>query len=184
MVYAINTVSEGFQITTSQRTIDAHGTCRKVVKTSGNDVFAPTKTAAEWNAFISNKPASVNLGQCCEGTMYAGYCWYAGNPAVLHSCTDTCSSHGGVNMSGTRDYVGSGGSLSNCTSVVTAMGFSFYNSWDSPSGLNAGPLNPFGCTYWPNGSESQVARYRNVTTTADAAHTYTYGYRRICACNE
>jgi hypothetical protein len=63
-IYAINTVTEGYRITTTSQTITAHGICRTAVKTSGNDVFAPTRTSAEWNAFIANKPGNVTLNAC------------------------------------------------------------------------------------------------------------------------
>ncbi|MFA5096145.1 MAG: hypothetical protein WC478_02265, partial [Candidatus Omnitrophota bacterium] len=42
------------------------GACRKVTNNSASDIFVPIKTAAEWQAFISNHPATVALAECTE----------------------------------------------------------------------------------------------------------------------
>ncbi len=65
-VFAINTVSTGFQVGPSNVKIDAHGTCKQVRSTSGT-LFVPTKSSAEWSAFRSNKPSGVTLSSCYVG---------------------------------------------------------------------------------------------------------------------
>lgn len=112
---------------------------------------------------------ACNTQSCCGGTLHAGYCWY--RSASGGNCTSACSGRGGVNMAGTRNYAGSGGSTSQCNAVLNALG---------APGSSATDISPFfagtGCIGWYN-----TNRFRaEGTTTADAmAHSY----RRACACN-
>ncbi len=74
VTYAINSISTGYQITSSSQTINVHGSCRIVRTTSGSNVFAPTKTATEWNSFINYKPSNVSVTACpppCTDWMYS-----------------------------------------------------------------------------------------------------------------
>lgn len=64
ITYAIDTISSGYRITTTSRTINAHSKCQIVRTTSGSDVFAPTLTSTEWTSFINNKPSNVSLSAC------------------------------------------------------------------------------------------------------------------------
>lgn len=64
IAYAINTASTGYRVTGSPQTINVHNNCRIARTTSGSNVFAPTRTAAEWNAFIAGKPSNVSLSAC------------------------------------------------------------------------------------------------------------------------
>ena len=66
LVWGINTLLEGYRITSSGRDIDAHGVCKNVKSTDGNDYFAPTKTALEWNSFLNNHPNSITLSSCAD----------------------------------------------------------------------------------------------------------------------
>lgn len=67
-VMALNTYDTGYRINTGAGPqnilIDSSGTCKKITNTSGKDIFVPTKTAAEWNAFNANKPANVAIEAC------------------------------------------------------------------------------------------------------------------------
>lgn len=62
--FALNTVTTGFQVGSTDVLIDAHGVCQNVSATDGNSYFVPTNTASEWSAFRTNKPAGVTLGAC------------------------------------------------------------------------------------------------------------------------
>jgi hypothetical protein len=67
VLFAINTVSEGFRINKSNTTatIDAHGVCAAPTNNSStNDYFVPTATLAEWASFRSNPPQGVTIGSC------------------------------------------------------------------------------------------------------------------------
>lgn len=100
LVMAIDTQNTGWKVTSSVKTIDVHSNCKTAVTTSGPDVFAPTKTAAEWTAFIANKPAAVTLGSCMPAPPYCQ--WYDEADGVLildgecnsdyHYSTVTCNS--------------------------------------------------------------------------------------------
>ena len=59
---ALGDRDSGYQVTSAPQDIDAWGTCKNV--SSSVSLFAPTKTAAEWNAFIANHPGQVTLNAC------------------------------------------------------------------------------------------------------------------------
>ena len=46
--------------------IDAWGICRYVDNDLNKSVFVPFKTAAEWSAFVANKPANIDLTDCAR----------------------------------------------------------------------------------------------------------------------
>ncbi len=94
-VFAINTVSTGFQVGSSNVKIDAHGTCKQVRSTSGT-LFVPTKSSAEWSAFRSNKPSGVTLSSCyvgCSATTATvsiyGYQGFVSISAAAHGAIST-----------------------------------------------------------------------------------------------
>lgn len=64
-IFAIDTCSEGYKINQSQtKEIDCQGICKEVTNNCGSDIFVPTKTAAEWSDFRSNKPGCISLDDC------------------------------------------------------------------------------------------------------------------------
>ncbi|HRO67958.1 MAG TPA: hypothetical protein PL182_10375, partial [Pseudobdellovibrionaceae bacterium] len=103
----------------------------------------------------------------CAGNLIGGYCWYMGTAG--QSCDGVCSSKGGCNLAGTRNYAGSGGTGANCNAVLTALG--------QPEGtlLEAGE-HGLGCAY----AVVIRARYTPTTTCAAAVGSV----RRACACNQ
>jgi hypothetical protein len=65
VVFAINTVAEGYQVNNNGTvTIDAHSTCREVSNTSGTSQFVATKTSTEWTSFLSNLPTGLSAATC------------------------------------------------------------------------------------------------------------------------
>lgn len=49
--------ADSYQVNNGQTAvIDEHGICRVVTNNSGNSLFVPTRTSAEWTAF--NKPTA------------------------------------------------------------------------------------------------------------------------------
>jgi len=77
--------------TGSTVTIDEHGICQKVANASGNRIFVPTKTAAEWAAFRNNRPAGVTL----EGCLTIAKIW-SYNPASHNTMSPYgCAGHNG-----------------------------------------------------------------------------------------
>lgn len=115
LVMAIDTVSTGWRVTTTEKTINVWSNCKTADKTGGGlDVFAPTKTAAEWTAFIAGKPASVTLAACIFTTWsnpgtFLGYCCEP-DPGcdTGFPLSGSCSPGGS-----TRDYE-SGYDMNNC----------------------------------------------------------------------
>ena len=116
----------------------------------------------------------------CGGVSVGGYCWYT-DTVGAQSCDAICASHGGCNISGTRDYAGSGGTLANCRNVENALGWGA-DAVDSSIAWG----NGIGCSYvvgcWGMCGDNE----RNISTTTTCAATYSdsQGWSmRICACN-
>jgi hypothetical protein len=67
-VIAINSQNEGYRSNAGTTiTVDVHDDCHKVVNSSGNDYFIPTRTNnPEWQAFQGSLPPGVSLEACCE----------------------------------------------------------------------------------------------------------------------
>lgn len=128
---ALNTVATGFQVGSSQVTIDAHGTCKRVSATDGTLYFVPTNTSAEWSAFRANKPAGVNTTACDPVRIYltSGTTWTV--PADWNSASNTIEvigggGGGGGGNRGARGYVsgsgGGGGGYSKRENIVFVPG--------------------------------------------------------------
>lgn len=112
----------------------------------------------------------------CGGASVGGSCWYLGSSA--QSCDNVCSSHGGCNLSGTKNYAGSGGTLANCTSVLNALG----KAGSAQNGSDPFMEAPFGCLYDESNSFMQTGNIRltNLETECGGAQV---GVFRACACN-
>ena len=78
-VYAPPTPFMGIRLNSSPHVLSpfqtlpvvAHGECRYIYNTSGNDIFVPFKTQKEWVAFLNNLPHGVTANTCsisCPGT--------------------------------------------------------------------------------------------------------------------
>ena len=302
-VWGLGTVATGFQTSTTEQEVNAHGVCHGVYHSGGTSYFVPTKTASEWTAFRNYKPGSVSLDECpssdflirhehrgntnqynvnvpapldelyaradihcnaygshpfeyaywitayvgdgqrsglqhepgwvpstssmvhtplkyltetnsmrheatesigctndariyvewtgtakttaCgpanEGKLVGGYCWYLGNTG--QSCNAVCSGRGGCNLTGTRNYAGSGGSLDNCATVLGHMGKYSYEYGDSTNSHFVG----VGCSILYNStwnySNIPARRYNNGATTCAATESFGNTYMRACACN-
>lgn len=62
----IDSVDTGFRVVKgSTKAIQAHGSCRKVSNNSAvKDFFIPTKSANEWNTFLSKVPVDLTVTNC------------------------------------------------------------------------------------------------------------------------
>lgn len=103
----------------------------------------------------------------CAGLSIGGYCWYASGSG--DSCDDICSTHGGCDLTGTRDYAGSSGTPLQCLEVLDALSLSY-----DPFNDNNGPGN-MGCF------DILGEGYRDTSTSCAGAYS---GARRACACAE
>jgi YD repeat-containing protein len=104
----------------------------------------------------------------CNGFSFAGYCYYRSDASA--SCDAVCGSHGGCNLPGTQ-HIGSSGTLEDCGTVGSVLGFY------SPDDIVDDSGQAIGCVWKPGGI---VARYASPTTTCSATMTYA---SRFCACN-
>jgi len=161
--------------------IDEHGVCQRITNShgSGLPIMVPTRTAMEWATFRNNRPAGVTMAACppvCSGASAGGYCFYAG--AGGQSCTQVCSARGGVNIAGTRNYVGSGGTFENCRNIASALSLTTNSGGDSNSCSQG--IEYLGCGEYSSFLGVRVVRCTNAATNADGATT---GFRRVCACN-
>lgn len=72
IIYAV--ASNYHRINSGQTAIiDEWGICKNVARTSSGDIFIPTKTQAEWEAFINNA-TGVNIANCGGGGGGDGVC--------------------------------------------------------------------------------------------------------------
>lgn len=183
--YAINSVSEGYRVTGSTRIVNAQGTCYSAKTTSGNDVFFPTKTATEWNAFLAHRPSNVSLGECCLGVKYGGYCFHVGSEAPWSSnsygetCGQICASYGGYNDAGS-DWAAS--NMAQCSTVVSLL---------EPGARDVQDYNRSGTGGWVGCFVTYRGDYINKTGyyvaiasyASDENGTMQGGIKRVCACN-
>jgi hypothetical protein len=90
LVYAINTLTEGFRVVASTSIMvddTSRGVltpdCKGITNSGSNDIFVPTKSQSEWAAFLANYPASVTVGDCGIWSSYivvnSGSCDFAGS---------------------------------------------------------------------------------------------------------
>lgn len=106
----------------------------------------------------------------CAGISIGGYCWYGGTAS--QSCDQACATHGGCNLSGTRDYAGSNGTVGNCQAVLDAvLGGGAMGAPTSTTGYDVGCSMP--SVFW------RALFTSPATTCAGAVSTYI----RVCACN-
>jgi hypothetical protein len=104
--FAINQVLEGFRISSTPVTIDAHGVCQVVASTGSNDLFVPTKTVSEWQAFRDNRPlgetsmsACAFIGTCTWTQTGPQTCGYQ-HPALI--AESDCASFSGFAGNGSN----------------------------------------------------------------------------------
>lgn len=123
-VYALNSWDTGYRVNNgSTGTVDlsspqhsdpACRECKKVTDASGKDIFVPTKSCAEWNAFKANLPAGVTVSNCfvcgvntvsdADGNVYntvpiGTQCWMKENIRVgarINGGTDQSDSSGPI----------------------------------------------------------------------------------------
>lgn len=107
-------------------------------------------------------------GGGCAGEEVGGYCWYLG--ANNQSCDTVCATHGSCNLTGTKDYAGSGGNTANCQAVLNAVS-------EAPPVADTGTTDAVGCVY-----ESASEGWRITSPTTTCAASIAWG-ARACACN-
>jgi hypothetical protein len=116
----------------------------------------------------STTVTNVRAKPACDGTEVNGYCFYLA--AAQTSCTNACSTHGGVNDTG-GNWAWT--NATNCNDVHTALG----NAGSSTTNFGYGDTG-IGCFLYNNNQ-----RFR------DSAGGYSAGttpnasiYKRVCAC--
>jgi uncharacterized protein (TIGR02145 family) len=63
--HCISQTQTYYQLSNGQTiTIDEWNECRSVANNTGNSLFIPTKTSAEWLSFINNHPNGITLNAC------------------------------------------------------------------------------------------------------------------------
>lgn len=124
------------------------------------------------NLTASNTKSSAVTSKACAGVMKGSYCWYVALPNT--NCNDACTTHGGGDLVGTRDYVGSAGTDANCQLVMNLLGAPGTATADSSCLIAAG------CTYDTAFGYNNRRRCSNMTTTLGAGN---FSTTRACACN-
>jgi len=62
--------------------------CKKIANNSGSGIFVPTKTDAEWNAFVAHKPSNITISECCTDS-----CAVAGATQCIAAVKQTCGNY-------------------------------------------------------------------------------------------
>ncbi len=132
-VRAVGTWETGYKVDTGAGpqniALDSLGTCKKITNTSGKNYFIPTKTAAEWNAFVANKPANVAIEDCISACIIGS----SFLPCIISlppTCTSWTYSGYGACQPGNIQY----------RTILTS----------SPAGCTGGsPILSQGCVYVP-----------------------------------
>ncbi len=105
-----------------------------------------------------------------SGVAVGGFCWYLGAPG--ESCDVTCAGVGAVCDAATITFAGSGGTNTNCMSVLAALAIT------DPFTESMECLGGYGCADIPG---FVSARCSAPPTTCAAAAS---NVQRACACNE
>ncbi len=130
IIYVLDTYDSGYRVDHGQSkdvTIaSASGQCHKVTNNHpSNDYFIPTKTQAEWDAFVAHLPPGASVGSCC--TSHDHQACYDNDVYWYDSCNnreEKAQECGAAGCSGgscvtTGTWVVVGGGM--CTSGRTAM---------------------------------------------------------------
>jgi hypothetical protein len=151
VAYAINALNQGYHVTTTTQAVSGYGNCYNVRTTSGTDVFFPTNTQTEWNAFISKHPSNVTLSACGHTMIFltSGTSWTV--PADWNSASNTI------------EVIGGGGGGNYC---------------HQSSGAPLYCINQQNATGGGGGGYSKVS---NVTLTPGATVTYKVGLGGIAS---
>ena len=143
-----------------------------VTQAATNHTVTATNVDGMGSVVIS---VEVTNSIACDGTAFAGFCWYLGNNT--QSCDTTCSGRGGNNAAGTTTFAGSGGSNANCGDVMTAL------NQDTGSPPSPTPVvnqtGTLGC-----GSDFSDSAFTIRYTSATSASATGTNIRRACACND
>ena len=124
------------------------------------------------------KPTSV-CGKI-QGAIVGGAVWYLG--AAGQTCATVCAAHGGYNTA-TRDYAGSGGTLSQCSAVLSALGCtSPATKSGCAANVTSGSACQVGCITYTAGTYANSSWWDVLEdTTADGQGDFSPN--RVCACN-
>lgn len=140
LVHAYGTAATGYIINngTTQEITLYTGACSRVTNSSGNHLFVPASTAAEWTAFSTYKPSGVTIAACSG-------CWAINNVCdagcIYNAQSDSCT--GGVYVVAGSVCSGSGAGV--CyKSTGSQATYCYYTS--------AGQNDCVGCTDWGYGS--------------------------------
>lgn len=148
--------------------------------TYGNGMFVAGAASGTHRIMTSPCESGGADGGVCgsdgQGVRVGGFCWYRGETG--QSCTDVCSERGGVNLEGTRDYAGSGGTDAACLNIMNSLGFPSYGNSVFTNCDSTGSGSACGC--FQNSYASRLARCTSATTTATCS---AFSEHRACACN-
>jgi len=178
VVWGANTWSEGYQIDNGGNKGVKHNStnnvvtptllCSKVTNDSGSNLFIPTKTKTEWDAFFANRPAGVQIAAETWTPAPNTYC-SSENFQQVNECGDlkfvtgtvTCGSTSctASHTTGSCTNTCSGGSCTACTPSCTCE-----SGWYNCDGN------------WGNGCESNAPCCSNDCSSGSYTCSGSYNY--------
>lgn len=146
-------VASGSSITAYQDGGSCSGGCTSETRTCNDGVLS----------------GSYTFRKCTPGVSVGGYCWY-NTEDDDESCDYICGVHGGCNLTGTLNYVGSAGTNAHCQAVMQALGYTATTYSSSTGTAGAGCYS------------STSTNYRRNTSAATSCDVEEED--RACACNQ
>ncbi len=168
-------------ITTTTTTTGASTTTTLSTPTS-------TSTTSTTSTSSTTSTTSTTVPECDGGTSLEESCWYLAASAGV-SCDAACSALGKTcDEVATRDIAGSGGTLANCITLVTALRQAPVITFESDYTFCGSPDVATGCAsgdeLFPQSGVSADRAFAPLTTCAADGNggTCFVAARRICAC--
>jgi|GEM_PF-5923326 len=194
--FGIDTIADGYQVTGTEKTINAYTYCYYVKTTNGGSYFFPTKTSSEFLAFVNNKPATVNIDSCqwltggvhtvrdctnAGGTVYSGYCKF-------NSCPSGWAGSGYYDWTGTIGTA-CGQRTVKCDYPSGYQFGSFCIPWGNSATFSKTAPAAGSCTYsdvndyfgtWGEPGQSCMPMYKCTNQYVCGGFPYTCGYQNVC----
>lgn len=167
----------GFRVddeATSNVTLYDGVTCQEITNLSGKDLFIPTKSSEEWDAFVANKPDGVTIESCCD-PVNGGWTSYG-------SCTSCSASCGGGTQTCYRTCTNPAPSCGGLDCVGSTSGVFSCNTQNCPTSCGANISTGMKCTGLLEYDGSNTTSDDGCRATCGAVGAWCWGRDEIWGC--